>query len=195
MNKFILTALSGALVLAFNVSTFAVTPAGVDYNASKLRIPAAYKADEANKADEAKCAVLAGNTRDICMGDASGREKIAKAKLEQSYHPSDQNHYDVAIAKANATYAVATEKCDEFSGNSEAVCDKEAKKNLVTSKADADVALKTANANAKAHEKTTDARMDAAEDKDDAAVDVAKEKCDVLSGDAKDSCINLAKAK
>lgn len=189
MNKFNLTALSGALVLVVSASTFAVTPAEADYNASKLRIPASYKADAA------KCAVLAGNTKDICMEDASGREKIAKAELEQSYRPSDQHHYDVAVAKANAAYAVATEKCDEFSGNSEAVCDKEAKKNLVTSQADADVALKTANANAKAHEKTTDARMDAAEDKHDAAVDVAKEKCDVLSGDAKESCINLAKAK
>ena len=85
-------------------------------------------------------------------------------------------------ADYNATYAVATEKCDEFSANSEALCDKEANSEVIAAKVDADVALKTTDANAKAQQKTTDARMDAAADKRDATYGVAK-----------DSCIKMAK--
>lgn len=187
MEKFNLTAMSGALCLALSAGAFAVTPTEADYNSMKMSISANYKADEA------KCEVLAGNTKEICMAAAGGNQNVAKAELEQNYRPSAQHRYDVQIAKANATYAVATEKCDEFSGNSEAVCDKEAKSKMIAAKADADVALKTADANAKAQQKTTDARMDAAADKRDATYGVAKEKCDVLAGDAKDSCIKMAK--
>ena len=110
--------------------------------------------------------------------------------------PTEANYNSMKMsisANYNATHAVATEKRDEFSCNSEAVCDKEANSKVIAAKADADVALKTTDANAKAQQKTTDARMDAAADKRDATYGVAKEKCDVLAGDAKDSCIKMAK--
>ena len=95
---------------------------------------------------------------------------------------ADYNSMNMSIsANYNATYAVATEKCDEFSANSEALCDKEANSEVIAAKVDADVALKTTDANAKAQQKTTDARMDAAADKRDATYGVAKEKCDVLT--------------
>ena len=149
-----------------------------DYKAGKDRISASYKADKA------ACAALSGNTKDVCIEEAKGKEKVAKAELEYSYtgKASDQNK--LLKAKAEASYAVAKEKCDDKAGNDKDVCVKEAK------------SLETqALADAKAGKEISEAKGDAAADKRDAEYKVAAEKCDALAGDAKNSCIASAKAK
>ena len=78
-----------------------------EYKAGKDRVAADYKAAKAN------CGSLAGNAKDICVAEAKGREKVAKAQLEADYKPTEKNRYDVAAAKAEADYAVAKEKCDD----------------------------------------------------------------------------------
>jgi hypothetical protein len=47
-----------------------------DYKAGKDRISASYKSDKA------ACDALSGNAKDVCMEEAKGKEKIAKAELE-----------------------------------------------------------------------------------------------------------------
>ncbi|MHB1359654.1 MAG: hypothetical protein ACYCWC_08755 [Rhodocyclaceae bacterium] len=147
-----------------------------------------------------------GNPKDICVADAKGKEKVAKAELEAGYKPSNKATYEVSVAKAEADYAVAKERCDDLAGNAKDVCVKEAKAAETTAKANAKAQMKTAAANVTAKEKTaearsdaskkaTDAREDATADKRDAEYAVAKEKCDTFSGDAKDQCLNQAKAR
>lgn len=200
MNKFTITALSAALCLAMSASAIAANMSKEHYKAAESGISAKYKSDKA------ACKSLSGNAADICVEEAKGHKKVSKAELEASFSPSEKHQYAVRMAKADATYEVAKERCDDLAGNAKDVCRKEAKSAYTAAKADAKVAEKTADANATAREKTveanatarettTDARKDAATEKRDAEYAVAKEKCDTFAGDAKDSCLKDAKAR
>jgi len=200
MKKFTLTAISAAFCLALSTGAISANMTKADYKVAKEEVTSKYKTEKA------ACKGMTGNAKDICIEEAKGHEKIAKAELEANYSPSDKHAYDVRVAKADAAYAVAKEKCDDLSGNAKDVCKKEAKAAYVTAKADAKAAVKTADANATAREKradatvaardkTVDARQDANADKRNAEYAVAKEKCDALAGDAKANCIKQAKAR
>jgi hypothetical protein len=170
-------ALAIAAVLAMPLA-HAATGDKAAYKASKDSISAAYKADK--KA----CDSLSGNAKDICMEEAKGKEKVAKAEAEYAYtgKPKDQNA--IAVAKADAAYGVAKEKCDDLAGNPKDVCVKEAKAQHTRGVADA-----------KATKVSAEARRDANADKRDADYKVAAEKCEALAGDAKTACMNEAKAR
>jgi hypothetical protein len=196
MNTFNIKALVIAVSLAFSAMAQVMTK--TEYKASKDKITTEYKAGKS------ACSVLSANANDICVADAKGKEKIAKAELEASYKPSTKNSYDVSVAKAEAVYTVAKEKCDDMSGNTKDVCVKEAKAAETTAKADAKAKMKTTDANATsnqksaeaqstANEKSAVARKDAKADKTDADYAVAKEKCDTFAGGAKDKCLDQAK--
>lgn len=149
-----------------------------EYKAGKDRIEAAYKADK-----EA-CKSLGGNAKDVCMKEAEGKEKTAKAELEYSHtgKASDQNK--IAMARADASYEVAKEKCDDLAGNAKDVCVKDAKAAHTKGMADAKMA-----------DKVSDARQDAMKDTNTAAYKAAAERCDSLAGDAKSQCVASAKAQ
>lgn len=151
----------------------------------KDRIAAAYKTDKA------ACDPMKGNAKDICVIEAKGKEKIAKAELEVSYKPTRKSRYASSIAKAEADYAVAKEKCDDLAGNTKDVCVKEAKAAQIAAKADAKAQMKTSDANASAREtsadarskastKVADAQKDARTDQLNAQYSVAKEKCFIV---------------
>ena len=199
MIKFKLSVLSAALCFVASSGVMAAALSKADFKAAKGEISAVYKADKA------ACNALSGNAGDVCKEEAKGKEKVAIAELEMNQEPTEKHQYDLRMTKANAAYAVAKEKCDDFAGNAKDVCQKEAKSALVAAKADAKVAEKTAeasatankksaDANATARAKTTEVRRDAATDKRNADYAVAKEKCDALAGDAKAGCIKNAKA-
>jgi membrane protein involved in colicin uptake len=148
------------------------------YNAENKRIEDQYKADRD------ACKSLNGNQKDICAETAKGKEKVAKADNDAAYKDTEKAHYDARVARAEADYAVAKEKCDDRSGNDKDVCVKEAK-----------AAETKAKANAKSTHVAADSRKDAADDKRTAEYKVAVEKCDSLTGDAKSQCVRDAKAR
>lgn len=156
----------------------AATITKADYQASKTRISADYKADKA------ACASLAANAKDICVEEAKAKEKVARAELEYSFTGKSKDRNKVLVAKAESTYAVAKEKCDDKAGNDKDVCVKEAKAAEVKALADA-----------KLGKEIGEARKDAADEKRDADYKVAIEKCDALAGDPKTACVTAAKAK
>ncbi|MEO8155371.1 MAG: hypothetical protein ABI605_20070 [Rhizobacter sp.] len=171
------TSLVMAAMLALPVAHAANLPKA-EYKAGKDRISADYKADKA------ACKSLAGNAKDICIEEAKGKEKIAKAELEYNYTGKASDQIKLQKGKAVAAYDIAKEKCDDKAGNDKDVCVKEAK------------AAKTkALADAKMGKEINAAKSEAAEDKRDANYKVAAEKCDALAGDAKTSCVSAAKAK
>jgi cytoskeletal protein RodZ len=149
-----------------------------EYNKEKERISAEFKADKA------RCASLSGNAKDICQEEAKGKEKTAKAEAEASYKGTAAARTDALIARADADYAIAKEKCDDLAGNAKDVCVKEAKAAHTRAKVDA-----------KANRKVSEIRKDAAEDKRDASYEVAKERCETFAGDAKAQCVKEAKAR
>jgi hypothetical protein len=158
------------------------------------------------KAAKERCAPMAGNAKDVCQAEAKGEHDVAKKELDAALNPTDKNRYDARVARAEATYKVAKEKCDDQAGNAKDVCVKEAKAAEAKAKADAKLnkqvtsALstageKTADATAAAGEKISEARTDAVDTRREADYKVAKEKCDALSGQAKDNCVTAAKMK
>ncbi len=169
------TSLIVAALLAAPVAQ-AATMGKADYKAAKDTIGTTYKADK--KA----CDALSANAKDVCVQEAKGKEKVAKAELEYGYtgKASDQNK--MLKAKAEATYAVSKEKCDDKSGNDKDVCIKEAKAVEVA-----------ALSNAKVGKKIDSALSTASDDKRNAEYKVAAEKCDAMSGDAKSGCVAKAK--
>lgn len=195
-----LSALSAALCLALVAS-------GCDrINADPERTTASNAIAAKHKADEAACQSLAGNFKDICIVEAKGRSDVAKAELEVRLAPSDSNRLKLRTARADAAFALAKERCDDFSGNAADVCIKEAQSEHVAAKADARLDEKTAAANATARRQTADAKataqretgkaaQDAADAKHKAAYAVDREKCEAFSGDVKDTCIKAAKAR
>jgi hypothetical protein len=147
------------------------------------------------KMDKDACSPRSGNAKDICLAEANGREKVAKADAEAAYKNTPKMREDARVTRAEATYNVAKQKCDELAGNPKDVCVKEANAVLVKVKADAKVDRVTADTQQDAATKQADARKDAIADKRAAEYKVAIEKCDALAGPAKDSCISSAKAQ
>jgi len=79
------------------------------------------------KAAKDKCKDMKGNAKDICMAEAKGNEKLAKAELELKQKDTPKNRQDVAVAKADLEYEVAKEKCDDMKGKEKNACQKDAK--------------------------------------------------------------------
>ena len=90
-------------------------------DAEEDRIEAEYKADKA------KCDAMSGNAKDVCVKEAKGKEKVAKAELDAKKNPSERNTRKVEEAKADAKYEVAKERCDDMKGKEKSACEKEAK--------------------------------------------------------------------
>lgn len=144
MTVFSKSALAAALSLTFAACASAATMAPADHKAALGTIGADYKAAMA------ACASLTGNAKDVCKAEASGKEKISRAELDERNEPSAKHAREVSMSKARAEYAVAKEKCDDKSGNDKSACLKDAK--AVEAKA-----MNTANDT----RKTTDARKEA----------------------------------
>ena len=145
-----LLSIAAAVALAFAAAAQAQTPRAdgrsdadkprtmtekpkVDRKAMKAeedRIEAEYKVAKA------KCNDLKGNEKEVCEADAKGKEKVAKAELEQKYEPSPAHARKVEELKAEHEYHVAKEKCDAEKSKQENVCEKEAKAKYERAKAD-----------------------------------------------------------
>lgn len=200
MNKINMTAIAAAIGLVFSAGVMAQSMSKDAYKAAEDLIAAEYTTDKA------KCDSLSGNLKDVCIAEAKGKENVAKAELEARNEPTEKNRYKAYIAKAEADYAVANEKCDDKAGNDKDVCVKEAKAVKTRIEADAEAQMKTLDANRAASEKSaeagmkarkegSEARQEATTEKVDANYAVAKEKCDSLASGAKERCIDEAKTK
>jgi hypothetical protein len=105
-------------------------PAVAELKAGRDKIAADYKADKA------ACDAMKDNAKDVCNEEAKGKEKIAKAELDQKLRPSDSNARKVAEAKVEAAYDIAKEKCDDQKGDAKSACVKQAKAEESKGKAD-----------------------------------------------------------
>ena len=178
------TVLQG-VVIGLAVPTLALGAAmtSSEYSAAKDSANAAYKSARA-QCDSMSGNAKDGNAKDVCVAEAKGNLKKAKADAEARYKNTDKARRDAKIEAAEADYDVAKAKCEGKTGNDKDVCVKEAK--AVETKAKVD---------AKANEKVAAVKEDAREDKMNADYKVALEKCDSLSGPAKDACVSEAKAR
>lgn len=152
-------------------------------------------ADAQYKIDKEACSSQSGNAKDICIAQAKGKDKVAKADAQAAYENTPKARQSARVAHAQASYDVAIEMCDDQAGNPKDVCVKEAKAALVRGKADAKVDRVAADTRQEGAAKRTEAREEASAEKRDAEFKVAIEKCDALAGPAKDSCVSGAKVQ
>ncbi|MDP2759375.1 MAG: hypothetical protein Q8O64_03080 [Sideroxyarcus sp.] len=131
MNKPYITAFLAIISLAFSTGAMAQDMSKSEYKAAGKDIAVEYKSAKAT------CASFAGNVKDICMAEAKGKAKVAKTELKTRYKPSRESDYQISVAKAQADYAVAREKCDDRAGKFKKVCVKEAKAALVGARSSA----------------------------------------------------------
>ena len=164
--------------LAAGSVVYAATMSRADYGTEKDRIAVVFKSERS------ACGEFSGNQKDICKEKAEGKEKVARAQLEYQYSgkPADANKW--AVAKADADFGLAKERCDDKAGNPKDVCVQEARSNHTKALADAKLQVKVG-----------DAMKEADDDKRAANYKVAAEKCDSLGGDTKIACLNDAKAR
>ena len=116
-----------AAALAFAGSAFAQTTAPSSGADRKMKNAEEDKIEAQYKADKAKCDAMSGNAKDVCQKEAKGKEKVAKAELDQKNSPSARNQRKVEEAKADAKYDVAKERCDDLKGKEKDACQKDAK--------------------------------------------------------------------
>lgn len=174
-----------SIVLATTLASFAISMQAsaqsmskADYEAAKTRISSEYKSDKAI------CKQLAGNAKDICNEEGQAKEKIAKAELTYSYTAKTSDRVKISTVKADTSYAVAKEKCDDLSGIPKTTCRTNAK--ATHTKTIADI---------KMGKEINDAKVDDAQTKLDADYKVATQNCATLAEDAKSSCVSAAKMK
>jgi hypothetical protein len=182
MKNFNLSTTVLAVSLVFSVNAMAENMSRDQYKSQGMNIESEYKSAMA------ACDSFAGNANDICVAEAKGKKNVSKAELKNNFKPSNKSRYGLRIAKADAEYSVAAEKCDDKAGNVKDVCLKEARTVQIHQITDAKVKAKTMKAKA-------DANEDANTEKNDADYAVAKDKCDALAGSTKSTCNDDAKAR
>jgi hypothetical protein len=160
-----------------------------EYRAGLDRAQAAYK----NAWDS--CRALKANARDVCQVEAKGNYQVAKAELDTQHKRTPKHEDKVKTEKAKAAYKLASEKCDDLSGNARDVCRKDAKASFIAAQAESKVSRaavdKGVNSRAAVRE-----RKDGREDTRDAQLAAARERCEALAGrDAKSACVGDAKRK
>lgn len=172
-----------AVVVALGFPVAAHALSNGDYKNMHERIDAQYRSDQQ------KCNDLAGNTKDVCLTQAKGTEKVAKAELDaRRENYTAQARYDLRLAKAEATHEIAKEKCDDKAGNAKDVCMKDARAALTRTKTEA-------GADRKASETSQASREKVANVTREADYDAAVERCDTYAGEAKTRCVADTKAR
>ena len=116
-----------------------------------------YRRDRASALRKDTCSSRTGNAKDIRLAEATGKEKVAKADAGAAYCNTPKSREDARVTRAEATYNVAKEKCDDLAGNPKDVCVKEADAALVKAKADANVDRVAADTRKDAATKQADA--------------------------------------
>lgn len=104
------------LFAAAAVSGCAKPPSAGDDLAAKDRIISAFRAESV------KCAQISGNAHDVCVQRAEGDQSVALAELAFQSSGKPEDRARIALAKNDASYAVAKAMCDEQSGAARDTC-------------------------------------------------------------------------
>jgi hypothetical protein len=139
-----------------------------------------------------RCSRLDGHARDLCKVQARAEYDIARAELRTRYEPSPAHQEKAELAKGEASYRIAHEKCGDLDGSARKVCEQDARAGWTAARAEAR-ANRTAGEKGPNTEQTLHAREKARETATQARYDAQRARCRTLSGDSKDTCIADAK--
>ena len=174
-----------ALALSYAASSASIAMTKVEHQNQKSTISGDYKVSRD------KCNSLKANAKDICVSEAKGAQMIARAELKSAYEPSARHTQKVAMAKSDAAYDIAKEKCDDSQGNAKSVCRADAKAAHVKASNEARVL----RVNAETDKLNSNVQKMATQDEHEASFKAATARCDSMSGASKDICVTDAKSK
>jgi hypothetical protein len=176
--RLLIAAIGGVAILFFAQFDFAASmQTRGDYAAALDRASVAYKDARA------KCDVLAGHDKDMCVVEAQAAEKRAKASADVDYKGTTKSKTDRRISNTYADYMVARVACDSKPGQERKACVKQAHATQLKLVAEA-----------KADKTTAGAQADAREDARETQYKVALAKCEPMPAVAKDTCVVSAKS-
>ena len=148
MNKYDIARLAAAVSLAFSTGAIAQGMTKTEYKNAKEVITTEFKSARLG------CVPMSGNAKDICMAEATGKQKVAMAELDSRRAPGAKRTYDLGIARASADYSVAKEKCDDMTGDAKKTCVTDAKAVQAKARSDAKAEMMAATASDKPAVKT-----------------------------------------
>ncbi|NHZ61631.1 hypothetical protein [Massilia genomosp. 1] len=179
MKRAVTPALIGAFLMSAALSAGAATPeAKAAYSQAKEAAIANYQAARA------RCDVITGNPKDVCVEEAKAARVRAVEEADANYKNTLKAYTQSRLTIASANYDLDKVKCRALTGNDKDVCVQQAKSTLIAAQADA-----------RADKKAIEARTDARDDKRTAEYKVAREKCDAFAGAVKDTCVSTAKSQ
>lgn len=183
--------LNTALLLAacvFHGSASAGPPARTEYRLDHEKAQAAYRLESTS------CRKLRGNAKDVCKVQARGHFQVAKAEINARHKQSPRNEDKVKLARAEAAFRWASEKCEDLQGNAQDVCKLDARTSWVAARSEARLSRAAVDKGMYSR-KAVSERTQAREDNAEALYAAAKGRCDALAGEAKASCLGDAKKK
>ena len=68
------------------------------------------------------CEGAAGHSRNVCVAEARALRRIAQAELAARSSGTPKSQYDARVARAEAEFDVAKERCGEHSGHQRELC-------------------------------------------------------------------------
>jgi hypothetical protein len=119
---------------------------------------------------------------------AKARRRSPRPRPRRPYEATPKARENARLARAEATYDVAKEKCDDCPANPKDVCVKEAEGGLTKAKGPTprSIASRPSTSQDAVQEDARSRRRDAAKTSATRTYKVAVEKCDSLAGAAKD---------
>lgn len=131
---------SGLLALILSaLSAPAVAAPGVlresDYRDQHARI------DAIHREAMAYCAVLSGNTRDVCVAEADGKQRVARAELEAAHRPSAARTHAASVATLESQFTADMKRCDGREEDERPSCRERVRAERLTAQAGADITL------------------------------------------------------
>jgi hypothetical protein len=101
-----------ALTLAAGIAHAAEPPAALEF----ARIDAEFEAARE------RCDALAGQPKDVCLAEARADRRIRKAEVAARGQGTIKGWYDARIARAEAEFGVAKERCGVHAGADRESC-------------------------------------------------------------------------
>jgi outer membrane protein OmpA-like peptidoglycan-associated protein len=138
VNKLNMNAIAFAVGLALGAPSMAAELSAAEYAAAEKTISADFTTAKA------ACESLSGNANDICLAQAKGTEAVAKADLNVKNEPTPDMRLQAQVARAEAEFAVAKERCDDLSGTAKTTCVNTATTAETAAKAKADADMQAA---------------------------------------------------
>ncbi len=176
--------LSRSLISIAILASGAAVAAGPSPEAKAAYTQAKDRAAVDYKAAKAKCDIITGNPKDVCIAEAKAARVRTEEEANALYKNTLKAFTQSRLKIASANYDLDKTKCNALTGNDKDVCVTQAKSARVAAESDA-----------KADKKAIEARTDARDDKREAQYKVAMQKCDAFAGAAKDGCVAAAKSQ